>query len=84
MGHPANSPAEVGRLSYYDFQGSMHSRCAGYSSIKSMNMFFGGRFSGVQVRCFNNLVHIYGVALHPSPSVEDYLIEQTLNQPTNI
>ena len=45
------SPVEAGRLSH-DFQGFIHSRCAGYSSIKSMNMSFGGRFSGGSGKVF--------------------------------
>ena len=58
------------------FRVLIHSRCAGYSSIKSMNMSFGGRFSGGSGKVFWSFVHIYGVALHPSPSVADYLIEK--------
>ena len=37
---------------------------------------FGGRFSGGSGKVFWSFVHIYGVALHPSPSVGDYLIEK--------
>lgn len=44
----------VGRLSH-NFQGFIHSRCAGYSSIKSMNMSFGGRFSGGSGKVFDHL-----------------------------